>query len=126
MTALIVSATPEEATHVPAGMRVLITGVGKVPAAAAVAQALALDPSIEEVVNIGSAGALHDRLEGLHEVARVLNHDLSADVLRSLGYDPQEWLDLPVTDGRHFRLDTATVSVLGWERESPVVLRWNA
>ena len=36
------------------------------------------------------------------------------------------WLDLPVTDGRHFRLDTATVSVLGWERESPVVLRWNA
>ena len=36
------------------------------------------------------------------------------------------WLDLPVTDGRHFRLDTATVSVLGWERESPVILRWNA
>lgn len=35
------------------------------------------------------------------------------------------WLELPVTDGRHFRLDTATVSVLGWERESPVVLRWN-
>ena len=36
------------------------------------------------------------------------------------------WLDLPVTDGRHFRLDTATVSVLGFEREAPVVLRWNA
>jgi probable phosphoglycerate mutase len=36
------------------------------------------------------------------------------------------WLDLPVTDGRLFRLDTATVSVLGWERESPVILRWNA
>jgi broad specificity phosphatase PhoE len=36
------------------------------------------------------------------------------------------WLDLPVTDGRHLRLDTATVSVLGWERETPVVLRWNA
>ena len=36
------------------------------------------------------------------------------------------WLDLPVTDGRLFRLDTATLSVLGWERESPVILRWNA
>ena len=36
------------------------------------------------------------------------------------------WLGLPVTDGRLFRLDTATVSVLGFERESPVVLRWNS
>jgi broad specificity phosphatase PhoE len=36
------------------------------------------------------------------------------------------WLGLPVAAGSHFRLDTATVSVLGWERETPVVLRWNA
>ncbi len=36
------------------------------------------------------------------------------------------WLGLPVEDGRLFRLDTATVSVLGHERESPVVLRWNS
>ncbi|MGI9116570.1 MAG: histidine phosphatase family protein, partial [Gaiellales bacterium] len=35
------------------------------------------------------------------------------------------WLDLPPEDGRLFRLDTATVSLLGWERESPVVLQWN-
>ena len=35
------------------------------------------------------------------------------------------WLDLPVREGRHLRLDTATVSVLGFERETPVVLRWN-
>ncbi len=36
------------------------------------------------------------------------------------------WLGLPVTDGRLFKLDTGTVSVLGHERESPCVLRWNA
>lgn len=36
------------------------------------------------------------------------------------------WLELMAADGRHFRLDTATVSVLGYERENPVLLRWNS
>lgn len=36
------------------------------------------------------------------------------------------WLGLPVSEGRLFRLDTATVSVLGFEREQPAVLRWNS
>jgi probable phosphoglycerate mutase len=35
------------------------------------------------------------------------------------------WLDQPPTDGRFFRLDTATVSVLGYEHDFPVVARWN-
>lgn len=36
------------------------------------------------------------------------------------------WLAQPVQEGRLFKLDTATISVLGYERESPVVARWNS
>ncbi len=36
------------------------------------------------------------------------------------------WLGLPVTDGRLFTLDTATISVLAYERDSPTVARWNS
>lgn len=35
------------------------------------------------------------------------------------------WLDLPVALGRHFDLGTATLSVLGDDRGTPVVQRWN-
>jgi probable phosphoglycerate mutase len=35
------------------------------------------------------------------------------------------WLGLPPTEGRLFALDPATISVLGHERETPVLRRWN-
>jgi len=58
---------------------------------------------------------------------RVLEHDRvlafgHGHALRALG---ARWIGRPVTDGRLFTLDTATVSVLGHERETPVVVRWN-
>lgn len=36
------------------------------------------------------------------------------------------WVGLTVAEGRLFRLDPATISVLGYERETPLVVRWNA
>jgi broad specificity phosphatase PhoE len=36
------------------------------------------------------------------------------------------WLGLPVSGGAHFRLDTATLSELGYERGNPVILHWNS
>jgi broad specificity phosphatase PhoE len=35
------------------------------------------------------------------------------------------WIDFPGEAGRRFALDTATISVLGFERETPVIVRWN-
>jgi probable phosphoglycerate mutase len=36
------------------------------------------------------------------------------------------WLEQPAQDGRFFKLDTATVSVLGHERDHPALLKWNS
>jgi probable phosphoglycerate mutase len=71
--------------------------------------------------------SVRERLDRVVAEARVVDgptlvfghgHSLRALAVR--------WLDLPVSDGRHFQLDTATVSVLGWEHEAPAMRRWNA
>jgi broad specificity phosphatase PhoE len=45
-----------------------------------------------------------------------------AHVLRTLAAC---WIGRPPGDGRVFALATASVSVLGWERETRVIQRWN-
>lgn len=90
---LVVSATRAEAAHVPAGLPVVITGVGMTPAAARVTRALLeTDRTDLTVLNIGTAGALRTHREGLFLPGRVLHHGISADALRALGYDPRDEL----------------------------------
>ncbi len=43
-------------------------------------------------------------------------------VLRALG---ARWVGLPVEGGKDFVLDPASLSILAWERERPVVNLWN-
>ncbi len=72
-----------------------------------------------------TAADLTVRLQRIVDLARdgrtlVFGHGHSLRALSAL------WLGLRVTEGRLFRLDTATISVLGVERETPALLRWNA
>ena len=93
---LVVAATAAEAAHVPCDVPLVITGLGKTAAAVETARALAAydDRGGLTVLNVGTAGALRDGLTGLHEPGTVLNHDVNADAIRALGYDPQERLDV--------------------------------
>jgi probable phosphoglycerate mutase len=63
-------------------------------------------------------------------VARVRTGEIDGDALvfahgHLLRVLAARWLGLPAERGELFSLGTATVSVLGWEHESPVVDAWN-
>lgn len=94
---LVVTATKEEARYVPEGVPLLVTGLGKVAAATSVAgwlgAAMPLDPDFE-VINIGTAGALQDGVYGLHLPGRIINHDISADLLAGMGIKVEDSLDV--------------------------------
>ncbi len=98
---LVVSATKSEAAHVPAGIESVICGIGKVDAAVAVTAAVLRHSGARPptVVNIGTAGALRPGRAGLYMPSTVRNHDISADVLRSLGYPVRDAITVPGGDG---------------------------
>ncbi len=73
--------------------------------------------------SIGDLGA-----RTTHVISRV--RDIPGDVaLFSSGHFLRclvaRWLGFPVTEGKLFLLSTASLSILGYEREQPVVVTWN-
>jgi adenosylhomocysteine nucleosidase len=113
---LVVAATPAEAAYVPQGLPVVITGIGKTAAAVSTTRALAAEADVNglTVVNIGTAGALRDGLAGIYEPGAVLNHEVNADVIKALGYDPGERIEtagdaaVVLATGDAFIADSAT------------------
>jgi len=80
---LLVVALEEEADALDDELPILVTGPGKVHATAAVTATLAsARPSV--VINLGTAGGLHDGLHGVHEIHTVIQHDFDAAVFRAL------------------------------------------
>ncbi|HZB97123.1 MAG TPA: histidine phosphatase family protein, partial [Candidatus Sulfotelmatobacter sp.] len=60
------------------------------------------------------------------EEIRAIDGDVAVfahrDLLRML---TARWLGLPPEAGRLFTIATGTLSILGWEAETPVLLTWN-
>jgi len=78
------------------------------------------------VRNGESAADVARRVDRVIAVARAVDGDTACfahgHVLRVLA---ARWVSLPPAAGRLVRLDPGSLSVLGWERETPVILRWN-
>ena len=74
-----------------------------------------------------TADAVCERVDRVIRRARSVGGDVllfgHAHCLRALA---ARWVGRPVTDGRLYRLDTGSLSVLGYERETPVIVHWNA
>jgi nucleoside phosphorylase len=98
---LVVSATEAEAAHVPPGVDVVITGIGKVAAATVTTEALLARRAGAEhtVYNVGTVGSLRDGQDGLFLPSTVLNHDINADAIRAVGYDPHDVIHIDGGDG---------------------------
>ena len=87
---LLVVALDEEAAQLGDALPVLITGVGKVRAASAVARLLATQAPAY-VVNIGTAGGRRHGLDGVHEVGTVIQHDFASaaiEAVTGIGFGP--------------------------------------
>ncbi len=96
---LFVSATTEEAAHLPPGVPLVVTGIGTVNCAVNLCRAIERRRP-NRLVNIGTAGALRDGLSGVFEITSVLQHDLSADLIAEMTGKPfPHRVDLAATTG---------------------------
>ena len=112
MTALVVAALAEEVAHV-AGVEVLVTGVGKAVAAAALARRLAGSDRPSLVINVGTAGALRAGVSGVIEVDHVTQHDFP--------YAAIELLAGPVDRGYRLHPQSAPVPVAEFPADATVL-----
>jgi adenosylhomocysteine nucleosidase len=106
---LLVVALGEEAEQLGDSLPVLITGVGKVRAATAVARVLATARPAS-VVNLGTAGGLRPGLGGVHEIGTVIQHDFASraiEALTGIGFGP------PLVLGEGLTLATGDQFVAG-------------
>lgn len=84
---LFVSATAEEAAHLPQDARVLVTGIGTINCAVKLCRAIeGHRPS--RLINLGTAGALRDGLSGVFEISSVLQHDFSGELIAQMTGKP--------------------------------------
>ncbi|MFE0648668.1 nucleosidase [Streptomyces sp. NPDC059534] len=81
---LLVVAVKEEAQFLDTDLPVLLTGMGKVNAATALATVLGRGPLPSGIVNLGTAGALRPGWTGTHVVGTVVQHDLDGELLATL------------------------------------------
>lgn len=98
MNLLVVAATRAEIAHLPEGVASVVTGLGKVEAAAGTARAIA-ESSPDLVVNMGTAGSLRPGQSGVFVPSTILNHDLDSAAIRGFGYDAVDAIEVPGGDG---------------------------
>jgi broad specificity phosphatase PhoE len=74
----------------------------------------------ESLDEVGArADRVVERLRALDEDVTVVAHGHFLRVLAA------RWCGLPPIFGRHLALSTASISILGWKREDPLLERWN-
>jgi probable phosphoglycerate mutase len=74
------------------------------------------------------AAQVGERVDRVIETVRALGGGRAiafshGHLLRVLG---ARWVELAPEDGARLVLDTATVSILGWDKETPAIRQWNA
>lgn len=99
---LFVSATQEEAVHLPKECALIITGIGTLNATIKLMDLLISEreqgrtPS--RLINFGTVGALRDGLHGIYEVNRCHQHDFDHEIISEMNGKPYpNHIDLPTS-----------------------------